>query len=214
MDQLIGERDRILVRQVKEWGEILVGFETRNRFELLDDSGETLGYAAEEGKGIGRMLARNFLGKCRACQVHFYEAGGEEIGLCKKYFRFYFHRMELTVDGELVGAVQRRFSVFHRRFTIEDANGNDLLDIKSPWFRIWTFKLLYENEEIGRISKEWGGMLREFFSDADTFGVEFKHPSLPMALKEMLLAAVFLIDFTCFENNSKSGLGFDLFGGD
>ena len=36
-------RKRILVRQAKEWGEILVGFETRNRYELFDESGSKSG---------------------------------------------------------------------------------------------------------------------------------------------------------------------------
>lgn len=212
LEGVIGDRQRILVKQVKEWGEILVGFETRNRFELLGEGGESIGYAAEESGGFGSMIARNFLGRCRACTVHLYLPEGEEVADCRKSFRFYFHRMELFENGEKIGAVQRRFSLFHRRFTVEDPDGNALLEIKSPWFRIWTFKLLFENQEIGRISKKWAGMLKEMFTDADVFGVEFSHPDLPPALKKMLICAVFLIDFTCFENNSKSGVGFDFLG--
>ena len=41
--------------------------------------------------------------------------------------------------------------------------------------------------------------LRHYLSNADSFGVEFRREELPMQLKKLLLAASFLIDFTCFE---------------
>ena len=41
-----------------------------------------------------------------------------------------------------------------------------------------TFRLLFQGQEVGRIQKKWGGLLREAFSDADTFGVECE-PTVP-----------------------------------
>ena len=79
-------------------------------------------------------------------------------------------------------------------------------------FRIWTFKLMFQGNEVGRISKKWGGMLKEMFTDADIFGVECQ-PHVPVEVRRMLLVATFLIDFTCFENNTGGG-GFNFFGGD
>ncbi len=210
MEAILGTRSRLLVRQTKEWGEILIGFETRNRFDILDETGAVVGHAAEEAGGFGAMLLRNLLGHCRACKVHLYDASGQPVGRGEKPFRFYFHRMEAFEGDRKIGAIQRRFSILHRIFTIESADGRELLTIKSPFFRIWTFKLLLDGQEIGRIAKKWGGLLREFFSDADTFGVEFSHPKLPEDARKLLLIAVFLVDFTCFENNSKSGTAFDV----
>ena len=199
VESIIGDRKRLLIRQIKEWGEILTGFETRNRFQILDEDGTSLAYAAEEGKGLGAMLLRNLLGQCRACKIHIYDGGGNPVAHGDKPFRFYFHRMELFEGNQKIGGVQRRFSLFHRKFTLEDASGEHLLEIVSPFFRIWTFKLLLAGEEVGRISKKWGGLLREAFTDADTFGVEYSHPKLPLEVKKLLLVAVFLIDFVCFE---------------
>ena len=210
METLIGNRSRLLVQQTKEWGEILLGFETRNRFEIRDEDGTTIGYAAEEGGGFGTVLLRNLFGRWRAAKVHIYDTGGKELGRGEKSFRFYFHRMEVYDGGQKIGAVQRRFSILHRIFTIEDAAGREILTIKSPFLRIWTFKLLAEGKEVGRISKRWGGLLKEVFTDADLFGVEFTHREIPMELKKLLLVAVFLVDFVCFEGNTKKGLAFDL----
>lgn len=204
MDQILSDSRALMVRQVKEWGEILVGFETRNRFEIFDDEGRLIGRAAEEAGGVGAVLSRNFFGKCRPSTIHVYDAEGQEVATGRKPFRFYFHRMGLYEGSKLVGAIQRRFSIFHRLFSLEDETGQELLRIKSPWFRIWTFKLLADETEVGRISKRWGGALKEMFTDADSFRVEFSHPKLPLAAKKLLLAGVFLIDFTCFENNVRN----------
>lgn len=209
MDELVAGRRRLMVHQAKEWGEILLGFEARNRFDITDDAGTLLAHAAEEGRGIGAMLLRNLLGRCRACKIHVYGTDGDELARGEKPFRFYFHRMELFEGSVKVGAIQRRFSVLNRLFTLEDAHGRELLTLKSPLFRIWTFKLLRGDREVGRIAKRWGGALKEMFTDADTFSIQFFDPALPVEIRKLLVVAVFLVDFVCFENNTNQGPAFN-----
>ena len=48
MDSLVANRELVLVQQVKELSEVLIGFEARNRFELRDANGATIGYAAPQ----------------------------------------------------------------------------------------------------------------------------------------------------------------------
>ena len=203
LDVIVGDRERVLVKQNKEWGEILLGFESKNRFDLMDEDGTLLGRAAEEGKGFGAMLLRNLFGSMRQASIHIYDLEGNEIGRGEKPFRFFFHRMEVYDGKQLLGAVQRKWSWFHRRFSIENSAGEPIMEIFSPLFRIWTFKLMFQGQEVGRISKKWGGMMRELFTDADSFGVECK-THVPAEIRKMLLVATFLIDFTCFENNNRS----------
>lgn len=45
---------------------------------------------------------------------------------------------------------------------------------------------------MGRISKEWGGLLREALTDADDFGLQFP-VDLDVKVKAVLLGATFLI---------------------
>ncbi len=204
---------RILIRQAKEWGEILIGFESRNRYEIFDEDGEKFGYAAEEGGGFGRLIGRQFLGRMRKATIHVYKLDGSDWLRGEKPFRFFFHRMEVYENGRLLGAIQRRWSLLHRKFTIESADGTPVLEVYSPLFRIWTFKLLFQGQEVGRISKKWGGLLREMFTDADTFGIEYMDTQDLEVLRPILLVATFLIDFTCFENNQGSGSVLDVFDG-
>ena len=50
MDAWVEVNSRLLVKQIKEWGEILLGFESRNRFELGQFAGGPSGelYLIEE----------------------------------------------------------------------------------------------------------------------------------------------------------------------
>ena len=52
---------------------------------------------------------------------------------------------------------------------------------------------------MGRITKKWSGLLREAFTDADTFGVEMG-PAMDPRLRPLMVAATFLIDFLYFED--------------
>ncbi|KAG8281077.1 Phospholipid scramblase 1 [Homalodisca vitripennis] len=55
--------------------------------------------------------------------------------------------------------------------------------------------------KVGRISKQWTGLLREAFTDADYFGITFPM-DLDVRMKAVMLGACFLIDAMFFE---KSG---------
>ena len=202
METMLADHKRILIRQKKEWGEILTGFETRNRYVLMTEAGDELGFAAEEGGGMGKAIGRQMLGAARACKIHIYNADGDAVGHGDKPFRWFFYEMACFEDGQQIGRIQRRFRLLGRRFTIYDANDQEILTVDSPFFKIWTFNVLAGQKHVAKISKKWSGLLKEAFTDADTFGVEFQRDTHP-DVKKLLVIATFLVDFCCFENNNK-----------
>ena len=204
LDSILGDRERLIVRQKKEWGEILVGFESKNRFELTDDQGEAVGLAAEEGGGFGAMLGRQFFGACRRATIHLYDPAGNEVGRGEKPFRWFFQRMEVFDGDERIGAIERKFTWLSKRLVVENASGQEIMEIRGPMLLLGrgTFTLHFQDQEVGKISKRFGGVLRELFTDADTFGVEWQ-PHVPAEVRKILLIATFLIDFTYFENNNR-----------
>ncbi|OIO03294.1 MAG: hypothetical protein AUJ51_04850 [Elusimicrobia bacterium CG1_02_56_21] len=50
--------EAVIVRQKKEWGEILTGFETKNKYAVLDTSERQLYWAAEEGSTLARLFLK------------------------------------------------------------------------------------------------------------------------------------------------------------
>ncbi|XP_031647996.1 phospholipid scramblase 1-like isoform X3 [Oncorhynchus kisutch] len=56
------------------------------------------------------------------------------------------------------------------------------------------------SKPIGRISKQWGGLIKEVFTDTDNFGIQFPM-DLDVKMKAVLMGACFLIDFMFFEKD-------------
>lgn len=53
-------------------------------------------------------------------------------------------------------------------------------------------KSLDEQSVVGKISKQWSGLVREAFTDADNFGIQFPL-DLDVKMKAVMLGACFLI---------------------
>ena len=202
LQSLVAGASRVLVKQQKEWGEILVGVETRNCYILRSDSGALLGYAEEQSKGIGAFFLRSLFGPMRSATIRVFDAARAPIGRIEKPFRLFFFRVEVFDGDRLLGAIERIWSWLDRRFVVENNRGEVVMEIVSPLFRIWTFELRFEGQVLGKISKKWGGALQEWFTDADVFGVEWRE-QIPTEVRALLLGATFLVDFVCFEGNQR-----------
>ncbi len=63
---------KLIIRQRRELFE-LIGFETRNKYEICDADKNVIGFCAEQNKGILGFLFRQFLGHWRSFEIHFYD---------------------------------------------------------------------------------------------------------------------------------------------
>lgn len=195
--------DALIIRQKKEWGEIITGFETKNRYEVVDHLNNPLIDALEEGGSALDVITRIFLKALRPFTMHLFSPQG--IGLFKltRPFRFYFHELEVCrPNGAPLGKIKRRFAVLRRIYSIIDPNGHEIYRLFGPLLHPWTFQIQKGGQELGKITKKWSGLAKESFTDADNFGIAFPH-GIDLSQKAVLLGAVFLIDFVHFENRGK-----------
>lgn len=81
---------------------------------------------------------------------------------------------------------------------MRDAQGTTPGEIIGPFFKPWTFELTVGSRVIGHAKKKWSGLLKEDFTDADDFEVEFVADIDPR-WKALALAAAVLIDVIHFE---------------
>ncbi len=187
----------LVVSQQKEWGEILTGFETKNRYAISDVSGSRLYLAAEEA---GSMLLRWFLKALRPFTIAVLTEDGQVVLRVVRPFRFYFHRAEVVdSQGQSLGVIEKRFSVLHRIYSVLNSSGEEVFQLFGPILHPWTFQIRNDGVEYGKITKKWSGLLKESFTDADNFGVMFP-AEWDVKLKALFLGALFLIDFVHFEN--------------
>ena len=195
---------RLIVRQRRELAE-LFGFETRNKYEIASESGGVVAFAAEQQKGIAGVLFRQFLGHWRTFDILFFAPDRQAFLTAHHPFRWFFSRLEiLDAGGRLLGAIQRRFSILTKRFDVEDANGRVIMQVASPFWRIWTFPFMSpgSGREVARVTKKWAGLLSEVFTDKDNFAVEFLDAELGESERALVLAAALYIDLQYFERKA------------
>lgn len=185
----------LIIQQKKEWGEILTGFETKNRYAINSSEGAELYKAGEES----HFLARVILKMMRPFVIHIVSNAGGEILRIRKPFRFYFHEVRVEDQhGGTIGRVVREFAVFKRNFNVLDAGGAEVCRISGPFWHPWTFHILSNGSSVGKISKKWSGLGKEMFTDADTFSIDFGSIS-EVQHRAVLVGALFLIDTLYFE---------------
>lgn len=197
------------VKQKVELLEAIVGWETPNKYTIKDQFGNKVFYAGEETQ----CLSRNILGKCRPFTVVIKDIRGMDVlridrGLDCACCCALFCADSLTVstaNGQKLGSVCEKFNIFSPVFSIKDAGGNTRLKIEGPMCPLTVcggsvvFKLLTpDGVTIGAVSKEYGGLVRELFTDADQFNITFP-PDLEPSIKAVCLGALFLIDYQYFE---------------
>jgi hypothetical protein len=196
----------IYLQQAFEIAEIF-GFETRNKYVIQTKDGHQAGFAAEQQKSWWAFLGRQFLGHWRSFEIHIFDTERKEVIKAIHPFRWFFQRLEVyTPEGERIGAVQRRYGILTKSFDVEDAHGQVVMQVRSGFFKIWTFIFTKSIEgEVGRIEKKWSGALTEIFTDKDRFRISFAAPSLTLPERQLMLVAAIYCDLLYFENKGGGG---------
>jgi uncharacterized protein YxjI len=188
----------LVVQQKKQWGEILTGFEQRNKYLVSDPAHGELLAAVEDG---GSILTRQFLRNMRPFEMSIVGLDGTPALHLHRPFAWYFHTLEIRdARLKLLGRVRREFSWLRRVYTVQDGSGREAYRLYGPAFHPWTFEIRSGDRTVGRIVKKWSGAAKEAFTKADNFGVTFP-TDCSADVKAVLLGAVFLIDFVHFEHS-------------
>ncbi|XP_069753492.1 phospholipid scramblase 2-like [Narcine bancroftii] len=203
--------DQLLVHQQVELLEALTGFETNNKFQIKNSLGQQIFFAAEEND----FCTRNCCGNMRPFDMKILNPFGQEVmnvyrplkctGCCCPCC---LQEMEVMAPpGQTIGYIIETWSMCLPKFTVQNEKREPVLKINGPCcacgcgdvdFQVTN---LDETETIGKITKQWTGLLREMFTSADNFGIQFPL-DLDVKVKATLLAASFLIDFLYFEKNN------------
>ncbi|RZA09043.1 MAG: hypothetical protein EOP11_02925 [Proteobacteria bacterium] len=194
--------DQLFFRQRRELAE-LFGFETRNKYEILDGEKKVVGFAAEKRLGILDFIFRQYLGHWRPFEIQIFSPDRQLEIRAKHPFRLFFQRLEIFgAAGERLGAIEQRFALFSKRFVVQSAAGHALLEVSSPIWRLWTFPFLKDGRERAVVAKRWNGLLSEMFTDRDNFAIHFVDRSLTEEERRLILGAALFIDLQYFEKKA------------
>jgi len=199
---LFAKPSRLSVRQRKRWLEILTSLDAKNVYVVYDESGSPVFEVKEQGSGIGSIFKRIFMGAYRPFTSHVQDLSGQQhVMVIQRPFRFIFHRIDVhDAQGTKIGAIQRRWTWFRRKYDVEGPDGAVIAHLFGPILRPWTFEVQLPGSavEMGVVQKKWSGLLKEAFTEADNFWVEMDRIPDPQ-LRALLFAATVLIDIVHFE---------------
>ncbi|KAB0799175.1 hypothetical protein PPYR_07055 [Photinus pyralis] len=208
--------DQLIVSQKVELLEALVGFETQNKYAIKNSLGQKVYYALEDSD----CLTRNCCGPIRPFEMNILDTYRNEVmhfhrplACTSCWFPCCLQEMEVSSPpGTIIGTVEQKWSILFPSFVIKNANGDVVLRIDGPFctascccqdvvFNVYSAD---GQTKVGKIYKQWSGLIKEGFTDADNFGVTFPI-DFDVRIKATLIGALFLIDFMFFETTRARG---------
>ncbi|CAL8068612.1 unnamed protein product [Calicophoron daubneyi] len=211
--------DHLFVKQKKEILEIVTGIETENRYDVLNALGQTVYRCVEEAS----YFQMSCCGASRAFTMHVYDNAGIEVVRIIRPYKYHCMQWcncckccqdEVEVQspvGTVAGYVTQMSDGCKIKYNIMDSNQTSVLQLKGSSYCIcecWGdmhFQVLSKDGTIpvGDVTKQWSGIVQEYFTDADNFGISFPM-DLDVRIKAVLLGAAFLIDFMFFEEHHRN----------
>ncbi|KAL6039942.1 hypothetical protein STEG23_016888 [Scotinomys teguina] len=200
---IIIQIDQILVHQQIELLEVLTGFETNNKYEIKNSLGQRVYFAVEDTD----CCTRNCCGAARPFTLRILDNLGQEVMTLERPLRcssccFPCCLQEVEIQappGVPVGYVTQTWHPCLPKFTLQNEKKQDVLKVVGPCVVCtccsdidFELKSLDEGSVVGKISKQWSGLVREAFTDADNFGIQFPL-DLDVKMKAVMLGACFLI---------------------
>jgi len=206
--------DQLLIKQKVEIFEAFTGFESSNKYKVLNSLGQEVFYAKEETD----CCTRQCCGPSRPFDMRITDNQEREVMHLVRPLRcqsccFPCCLQELEVQappGTVVGYVEQKWSLFYPKFVIKTADGEEIMEMEGPLCGCeccsdvdFNINSSVDGSEVGRISKQWSGLGKEIFTDADNFGVSFPL-DLDVKVKATILGATFLLDFMYFEKQDQN----------
>ncbi|XP_038076557.1 phospholipid scramblase 2-like isoform X1 [Patiria miniata] len=209
--------DQLLVHQQVELFEVFTNWETSNRYQVKNSVGQQIYFAHEESD----VCQRQCCGPQRGFTMHITDNMQQEVIRVSREFKCCAGccwcanvdccGFEVAVEapvGQVVGYVRQAQSGWSPHYDILNANREPVLKIRGPccvcqgacctWDQNFNVMSTDLANEVGKVSKQWSGFVKEIYTNADNFGVSFP-TDLDVKVKATLLGAVFLIDFMFFE---------------
>ncbi|XP_020655458.3 phospholipid scramblase 2 [Pogona vitticeps] len=213
--EYLAQVDQVLIHQKVELVEAYIGFEGNNKYEVRNSLGQPVFHAEERND----CCTRNCCGSLRRFSMRLDDPAGREVLRMVRplkcvscWFPCCLQELEVQCPpGTTIGYVVQTWHPFTPKFSIQNVEKETMLRVLGPCFAFscggdvnFEVKTRDESRGVGRISKQWGGLLKEVFTDTDNFGINFPM-DLDVKMKAVLLGACFLIDFMFFEKTGEVG---------
>ena len=180
-------------------------FELRNQYQLMDATGQPIGTVEQVNQSPLAVLTRIFsdLDVALPMQLEMRDATGlPALTIAKPWFRM---RVEvLDADGTSLGFVRKQIRLGKARFQLVDPAGGIVGDVQAQNWRARDFLITDATGlEVARVAKQWAGVARELFTDADNYVIHVS-PGLTGPLRGLAIGSVWAIDIIMKQKDTGS----------
>lgn len=176
-------------------------FKLENCYQIYNEKGENIGTIAQK-LSLGNKILRLLLNKTML-PFHL------EIKNLDNYVEasisqgWSFFMSKITVEnaqGNRIGTIKQKFTLFKPTFKIFDASDNLIAKISGN-VTAWNFTIIdASNNQIGTISKKWAGAMKEIFTSADKYNVYIEPEVSNIEHKIVILSSAITIDMVLKES--------------
>jgi uncharacterized protein YxjI len=190
--------------------------EMTNEYTILAQDGSPLGTIRQEGQSKARKALRLLtkVDQFLTIKLAVYDNAGQKVLELVRPAKLLKSTVEvLDGNGVKAGAIVQENVVGKKHFRLAGPNDETLGSIDGENWRSWDFAIHdATGAEVGRITKQWAGILREGFTTADHY---LLHVSANVSgpLRLLMVASAAGID-TALKQDDTGGVGFgglDLF---
>jgi uncharacterized protein YxjI len=190
--------------------------EMTNEYRIRDADGADIGSIRQEGQSKVKKALRLFtdVDQFLSHRLGVYDGSGAKVMAMVRSRKILKSTLQiLDAGGVERGRIVQQNVVGKKRFALQNPQGHEIGSIDAENWRSWDFAIHdASGAEVGRITKQWAGVLHEGFTTADHYMFQVTGAPSP-DLRFLMVAAAAGVD-TALKQDDTGGFGFgglDLF---
>jgi uncharacterized protein YxjI len=176
-------------------------FKLTNEYKIYNGKGEQIGRIKQQRSGSGGFLQFILNKKMLPFKLEIFNAQDQLQASISRGWTFWMSKISLVdANNVKLGNIKQKFKLFSTKFHLEDDAGNQLAEINGDW-KAWNFSIAdMGGMPLGRITKKWAGVAKEFFTTADKYIVSVDKPHATKQEKLTVLTVAITIDMVLKES--------------
>ena len=196
---------------VKEQVKFLKNHKTYDIFD--PETKKQIGTAEENISGLVKALRWVIDAKFMSTKIEVREFADQALVFTIRRGAYFFRSRVEVIDsnGDLIGYFKSKLFSFSGGFHVYDKDDKHFADVKGN-FTGFKYRVLTPDHkvELGKVSKEWGGLMKEMFTSADSYVVDVADDLKEQPIAKMLVLAACLATDMIFKSEQKGGGGISL----
>lgn len=172
-----------------------------NCYQIYNDKGENIG-SIKQKLSAGQKLLRLLINKAMLPFLLEIKNSDDQLeASISRGWTFFMSKIIIkNPQGDIIGSIKQKFKLFKPTFKIYNPSDVLIAEITGDW-KAWNFTITdVSSNQIGSITKKWGGAIKEIFTSADKYNVNIDDNFSNMENKIAILSGAITIDMVLKES--------------